>query len=280
MLAPIAIVLLTSLKPGNEVIVSSFSLLPKRWRFDNYVTAFSKGGWGRYYFNSLYVTVVAVAGSLSLNSLAGYSFTRLAFPAKNLIFMLLLAGIMIPPQSIIIPQFLILKGIPLAGGDDLLGRGGRGLLNTRWALIVPELSGSFGIFLCRQFYLGFPRSLDEAARIDGATSLATFTRVFLPSERPHPCNARRAQEHLHVERLLLPPDHDHLARHVDRATHAGQFPRREHDAVGDPDGRHTGLDPSHRRGLSPARRSTTYAALSPKGSRGSLSRRYPQERLR
>ncbi len=184
MLAPIAIVLLTSLKPGNEVMVSSFSLLPKKWKFDNYVTAFSKGGWGRYYYNSVYVTVVAVAGSLFLNSLAGYSFARLAFPAKNLIFMLLLAGIMIPPQSIIIPQFLILKGIPLAGGNDLFGRGGRGLLNTRWALIVPELSGSFGIFLCRQFYLGFPRSLDEAARIDGATSLATFTRVFLPLSGP------------------------------------------------------------------------------------------------
>ena len=184
MFAPILIVFLTSLKPGEEVRVSSFTLLPRAWRVRNYVDAFSRGEWGLYYYNSFVVTVVSVAGSLLLNSLAGYSFARLAFPLKNLIFMLLLAGIMIPPQSIIIPQFLILKGIPLAGGNDVLGRGGRGLLNTRWALIIPELSGSFGIFLCRQFYLGFPRSLDEAARIDGATSFTTFGRVFLPLSGP------------------------------------------------------------------------------------------------
>jgi multiple sugar transport system permease protein len=184
MAGPILIVLLTSLKAGDEVTVSSWSLLPRAWRFRNYVDAFARGEWGRYYANSIHVTAVAVAGSLLLNSLAGYSFARLLFPFRSLIFMLLLAGIMIPPQSIIIPQFLILKGIPLAGGNDLLGRGGRGLLNTRWALIIPELSGSLGIFLCRQFYLGFPRSLDEAARMDGASSFTTFTRVFLPLSGP------------------------------------------------------------------------------------------------
>ena len=184
MAGPILIVLLTSLKAGQEVTVSSFTPLPRAWRFANYVDAFSRGPWDRYYLNSFIVTSVAVAGSLLLNSLAGYSFARLAFPLKNFLFMLLLAGIMIPPQSIIIPQFLILKGIPLAGGNDALGHGGRGLLNTRWALIIPELSGSFGIFLCRQFYLGFPRSLDEAARIDGASSLTTFRQVFLPLSGP------------------------------------------------------------------------------------------------
>ena len=181
---PVLIVFFTSLKTAEELTVENFGFFPKSWRFENFRIAMGKADWGRYYFNSGFVTVTAVLGSLVLNSLAGYSFARLQFKGRDLIFIFFLIGIMIPPQSIIIPQFIIMKSIPLAGGNDLFGSGGRGWLNTYAALIIPELSGSFGIFLCRQFYLGFPKSLDEAARIDGASQLKVFLRIYLPLSGP------------------------------------------------------------------------------------------------
>lgn len=184
MIFPILIIFFTALKTPEELQLVSFRLLPRYWQFDNFPKVFVKGDWGRYYYNSFVVTLWAVAGSLLFNSLAGFSFARLNFKGKNLIFLLFLVGIMIPPQSIIIPQFIIMKSIPLAGGNDLFGHGGRGFLNSYAALIIPELSGSFGIFLCRQFYLGFPTSLDEAAKIDGATSGTIFTRIYLPMSGP------------------------------------------------------------------------------------------------
>jgi multiple sugar transport system permease protein len=184
MFGPILIVLFTSLKAPEELGITSFSLFPRAWRFANYGEAMSRVAWARYYLNSTVVTAVAVMGSLLFNSLAGYGFARLRFPGRNLLFLMFIVGIMIPPQSIIIPQFIILRSVPLAGGNNIFGQGGTGWLNTYAALIVPELSGSFGIFLCRQFYLGFPHSLDEAAKIDGATRFQTYIRIFVPLSGP------------------------------------------------------------------------------------------------
>ena len=100
-----------------------------------------------------------------------------------LILVLIMLGMMIPPQAIVIPQFVILRSVPFLGGNDWMGQGGIGLLNTNWALIIPFLSGSFGIFLCRQFYTSFPKELDEAARIDGCGSFGIYARIFLPMSK-------------------------------------------------------------------------------------------------
>ncbi|TVQ22598.1 MAG: carbohydrate ABC transporter permease [Spirochaetaceae bacterium] len=181
---PLLIIIFTAVKSDPEMVLQQFRLLPREWRFDNFSAAFQYGDWGRYYFNSLYITVVTVVGSLLLNSLAGFSFARLRFPGREAIFFLFLVGMMVPYQSIVIPQFVVLRSIPLAGGNDLLGQGGRGWLNTYWALIVPFLSGSFGIFLCRQFFFSIPKSLDEAARIDGARPFYIYWRIFLPLAKP------------------------------------------------------------------------------------------------
>ena len=125
------------------------------------------GDWLNYFKNSIVITVVVVVGSLIVNSIAGYAFARLNFRGRNVLFMIILIGMMVSPQSIVIPQFVMLRSFPLAGGNNILGQGGTGLLDSYAALIIPFLAGSFGIFLCRQFYTSFPRELDEAARIDG-----------------------------------------------------------------------------------------------------------------
>jgi len=143
-LSPFLIMVSTALKSEAEIYMQEeFSLVPKAWKFSNFVDTMKAATWGKYFLNSLFVTSVSVAGSLFLNSLAGFSFAVLRFPFRNLLFLLLLVGIMVPNQALIIPQYLILKSIPLFGGNNLLGRGGIGWLDSYWALIIPQLSGSF-----------------------------------------------------------------------------------------------------------------------------------------
>jgi multiple sugar transport system permease protein len=184
MLAPFAVTLLTSLKPKEELYFVGLNLLPRHPRPYNYVEAMQAAPWGRYFFNSTYVTVVSVAGSLLLNSVAGFAFARLRFRGRDLLFFFMLIGIMIPPQAIIIPQFLMMRYMPLFGGNDITGQGGIGWLNSYWALIMPWLAGSFGIFLCRQYYINFPEELDEAARLEGCGPLRLFLYIYLPLSGP------------------------------------------------------------------------------------------------
>lgn len=181
-LIPILFVVMTSFKSNAELSLRQFAWFPAKWRFGNYAAAFGYTGynWPLYFRNSIVVTIINVAGSLFFNSLAGYSFARLKFRGNTIIFMIFLAGMMIPPQAIIIPQYLVLKGVPFFGGNNWLGKGGTGMLDTLGALIIPQLCGSFGVFLCRQFYLSFPKSLDDAARIDGCKEFKIYWKIFLP----------------------------------------------------------------------------------------------------
>lgn len=185
MVFPLVIMLSTALKAESEIYLqSTFKLIPEAWRFRNFVDAMTAANWARYFFNSLLVTTVATAGSLFLNSLAGFSFAVLRFPGRNFLFFFLLIGIMIPYQVTIVPQYIIMRSVPLFGGNTLLGSGGIGWLDTHWALIVPQLAGSFGVFLCRQYYIGMPKELLESAKIDGATPFQAFIRIYVPLSKP------------------------------------------------------------------------------------------------
>jgi multiple sugar transport system permease protein len=181
-LMPVLFVILTAFKTDAELTLRQFRWLPSSWKFVNFENAFHVSGytWGTYFLNSLFVTGVTVTGSLFFNSLAGFAFARLYFRGRDVIFIVFLAGMMIPPQSIILPQYLIMKLIPLAGGNNILGQGGTGLLNTLWAVIIPQLCGAFGIFLCKQFYLNFPQEMDDAARIDGCREFRIYWNIYLP----------------------------------------------------------------------------------------------------
>ena len=172
---------MTAFKSDPEISMASFRWLPSSFTYiENFRQAFLMGDWLLYFRNSLLITVITVAGSLLFNSMAGYAFARLKFKGREILFMIILLGMMVSPQSIIIPQFVMMRSVPLAGGNNILGQGGTGLLDTYVALIVPFLAGAFGIFLCRQFYSSFPESLDDAARIDGCGAIRTYFYVFLP----------------------------------------------------------------------------------------------------
>ena len=179
-LIPIFFVIVTSFKTDSEISLQNFQWLPHSLNFDAFKNAWELVDWPQAFGNSLFITVIVVVGSLFFNSLAGYAFARLEFKGKNVLFLILLMGMMGPAQSIIIPQFVIMRSIPLAGGNNIFGQGGTGFLDSYASLILPFLSGPMGIFLCRQFYSTFPKSLDEAAKIDGCGSFKIYYSIYIP----------------------------------------------------------------------------------------------------
>ena len=183
MLIPIIMMFMTSFKTMAEIQSPVFHLLPERFSLDNYRDAMSTGEWTVYFKNSLVITLTAVVLSLLFNSIAGSAFARLRFRGARVMFLLLMVGLMMPPQVTMLPTFLIMAKFPLAGGNNLLGAGGTGLINTYAGLVIPLVSGSYGVFLCKQFYENFPRSLDEAAEIDGANKWRTYFTIYLPNSK-------------------------------------------------------------------------------------------------
>ena len=181
---PFVVMLAISLQSKTEIFSLSANLIPDKWLFSNYKEAMESADWLRYFGNSMIITVIVVLVSLVLNSMAGYVFARMEFPFKKPLFILILAGMMIPPQVTMIPVFSMLRAVPLVGGNNILGQGGSGLLNTYAGLIIPFVAGSFGVFLCRQFYVGFPKELDDAATVDGCNRFRTFIKIYLPLGKP------------------------------------------------------------------------------------------------
>jgi multiple sugar transport system permease protein len=184
MLLPFVWMLSTSLKPADQLFTVPPTWWPRTLEWDNYVKAMEAGNFGRYALNSLFLAVANVVTNVGLSALAGYAFARLRFPGKTVLFVLVLATLMVPYQVTIIPQFVIIRHIPLFGGNDVLGQGGIGWINSYWGLIVPGAVGAFGIFMLRQFFETLPHELEDAARIDGAGEFRIFWQIMLPLAMP------------------------------------------------------------------------------------------------
>ena len=163
---------------------------PPRWLptqgydFANYRDAFEAIDMGRLFLNTSFVAVIDVTAQIFLGAMAGYVFARLNFPGKKVIFFSLLATMMVPFEVLILPIFLFVRAFPLAGGNTLLGQGGTGLLNTYAGIMFPNLVSVFGIFLFRQFFLAFPREIEEAAIIDGCSLARVFWTILVPNAKP------------------------------------------------------------------------------------------------
>jgi multiple sugar transport system permease protein len=184
MLLPFVWMLSTSLKPADQLFSVPPTWLPRTFVWDNYAKAMGAGNFSRYALNSLFLAVANVLTNVGLSALAGYAFARLAFRGRNVLFILVLATLMVPYQVTIIPQFVIIRHIPFFGGNDALGQGGIGWINSYWGLIVPGAVGAFGIFMLRQFFETLPRELEDAARIDGAGEFRIFWQIMLPLATP------------------------------------------------------------------------------------------------
>jgi multiple sugar transport system permease protein len=158
--------------------------IPRNPSLDNYTRFFEGERIGRYFFNSAFVALAVTALQLFTSSLAAYTFAKRRFPGRDFLFMLALATMMIPGQVTLIPNYVILKHIPFFGGNDALGNGGHGWLDSYWGLIVPQAASAFGIFLMRQYMKSIPDDLLDAARVDGGSEFRIYWQVVMPLCRP------------------------------------------------------------------------------------------------
>lgn len=184
MLLPFVWMLSTSVKPADQLFTVPPTWVPRPIQWDNYAKAMGAGNFGRYAMNSLFLGLANLATNVLLSALAGYAFARLRFPGRSALFILVLATLMVPYQVTIIPLFVIVRHIPLFGGNDVLGQGGIGWINSYWGLIVPGSVSAFGIFMLRQFFHTLPVELEDAARIDGAGEFRIFWQIMLPLAMP------------------------------------------------------------------------------------------------
>jgi multiple sugar transport system permease protein len=184
MVVPFAWMILSSLKSHADIAAYPPRILPTEWVWSNYREALRFAPFGTYFRNSLAIAVGHTVINVALATMAGYALARVPFRGRTVVFMGVLAMMMIPTYTKIVPQYLIAKGMPFFGGNDYLGRGGQGWLDSWWALIVPGAVTPFAIFLCRQFYLSLPAELEEAARMDGMGEFGIFARVMTPLVKP------------------------------------------------------------------------------------------------
>jgi multiple sugar transport system permease protein len=182
MVVPFLWMFLTSLKSLSEV--NTFSLLPEGFRWQNYVDALNAAPFGLYFRNSLIVVVGQTLPTLAIATAAGYALAQLPMRGKGKILNYFIALLVVPFQVLIVPLFLVVRAIPLAGGNDILGQGGTGWINTWWALIIPFISSPLFVFLARQFFVSLPADLADAARVDGVTELGIFVRIMAPLAKP------------------------------------------------------------------------------------------------
>ncbi|SLL18246.1 sugar ABC transporter [Mycobacteroides abscessus subsp. abscessus] len=170
MIVPFLWMITTSLKSYGESMQVPPTIIPKEWHFENYSNVFDSVNFLKYYINTIILTLGRTIGQLILCSLAAFAFARLNFPGKNFLFILMLSVLMVPAQVILIPNYATLTQL--------------GWIDTFFALIVPGVFSAYGTFLLRQFFMGIPKELDEAAKIDGCSYFGIYWRIILPNSTP------------------------------------------------------------------------------------------------
>src|SRR6478609_8443752 len=169
-IAPFVWMVLGSFKGEGELRQVPPTWLPDNPSLDNYTQLFSKLNFGQFFTNSIIVAVVVTAGNLVFCSMLGYALAMLDFRGKKAIFIVVMGTLMIPGVVTFVPLFVLVANL--------------GLINTLPGLILPFLAAPFGVFLMRQFFLGLPRDLLDAGRVDGAGELRIFRQIFLPLAGP------------------------------------------------------------------------------------------------
>lgn len=177
--ALVAVASLVSVFPVLWMVTSAFKtrdtvndgrLIPQDVTFDNFVYVFTEVPFARYLWNSFFISAVVTLVALLFHSMAAYALARLRFPGREAIFLTIFSTLLITAPVVLIPLFIVVKEL--------------GMLNSYAGLIIPAIFNAFGIFLLRQFYLGLPREIEEAAIVDGCSYWRVYWNVVLPMSRP------------------------------------------------------------------------------------------------
>jgi multiple sugar transport system permease protein len=182
--APFAWMVSASLQNIGDMFRWPPSWIPHTPSLSNYAKFLRTENLNLWFFNSIYVSFAVTFLQLFFNSLAAYAFAKRRFPGRDGLFLILLGTIMIPGQVLLIPNYIILKQMPLFGGNDLFGNGGHGWLDSYWGLIAPGAVSTWGIFWLRQYMKGIPDDLIDAAKLDGAGEFRIYSQVMLPLSKP------------------------------------------------------------------------------------------------
>jgi len=172
-ITPMLWILSTSFKPESEAIVRPITWIPNNFTLENYTAVISNTEDSpilRWFLNSLFISTVHTIILLVITTMAAFAYARLKFKGRDALFWILMSTMMIPPVMNLVPLYSLVSFF--------------GWVNTPWAMIFPGLGAVMGIFLLRQFFIGIPVELEEAARIDGANTFQIFYKVILPLAKP------------------------------------------------------------------------------------------------
>jgi multiple sugar transport system permease protein len=171
LMVPFYWMLSTSLKTMDEVQAWPIIWIPSKLIWQNYPDVFIKVTFARWMANSLILSIGGITGSIISSSIVGFGFARLRFPGRTFLFFVMLTTLMLPTWVVIVPHFMMFNAI--------------GWLDTFLPIIVPSFFGNaFYIFLFRQYFLGIPRELEDAAKIDGCSTFRVFLQIFMPMSKP------------------------------------------------------------------------------------------------
>lgn len=170
MLLPFIYMFSLSFMTDKQIFTNNFNLIPNPCTLENYTYVINNVDIFRYFFNSMFVAIATTIGQVIISALAGYAFARFEFKHKEILFILILVSMMIPPQVNIVPLFFIMKQFHW--------------IDTYWALIVPGLFGGFGVFMMRQWFKSMPEDMESSAKIDGCNTFQVFYKIALPLALP------------------------------------------------------------------------------------------------
>ena len=161
----------TSFKTPAEVFEYPIRWFPRELQWEHHVKVWTgEKSFSAYYLNSLKVSILSTAGAVFLSAFAAYGFSRIEFKGRNTLFLIYLSMMMVPPQVLFVPKFIMFEWA--------------GIYNTHWALILPGMFTMFGVFLLRQFFLSIPKEISESAFMDGAGHFRIFFNLILPLAKP------------------------------------------------------------------------------------------------
>lgn len=166
---PVLFMYATSIKTERNIALT-IGLFTNEPTFMHYMRVLTTAELPRWFYNSFIVTAVTTGLVLITSSMAAYAFARIRFPGRNKLFIVVIATLMVPQQVLLVPQYVMMAEL--------------GWINTYAAMIMPRVGLALGVFMLRQFFLGLPKELEEAALIDGATRLGIFVRIVIPLAKP------------------------------------------------------------------------------------------------